>query len=172
LFSDLRPKYSIFSNGNGDVVRSCVPQRISENLSRLVFGNSYRDVLGFMKRSQFLLLFPLIFIFFSSAPAKDLKKDMALMMQWFEGRFDNFAQTQEEKESKAEFPHEHIHSIFARVNLPAIGENVFYVQQYMDGNEAKIYRQRLYVFSANKKEKAIELKIYTFADEKAVVNRN
>ena len=92
------------------------------------------------------------------------------MMQWFEGRFDNFAQTVEEKEAKAEFPHERIHSIFARVNLPNVGENVFYVQQYMDGDETKIYRQRLYVFTPNKKEKAIELKIYTFPDEKAVLN--
>ncbi len=105
-----------------------------------------------------------------SAAAQNLKKELPLMMSWFAGRFDNFAQTVEEKEAKAEFPHEQIHSIFHRVNLPNIGENVFYVQQYMDGNEAKIYRQRLYIFTPNKKEKAIELKIYTFPDEKAVLN--
>jgi hypothetical protein len=120
------------------------------------------------KLSCAILLFT--FVGFSGAAAQNLKKELPLMMQWFEGRFDNFAQTVEEKESKAEFPHEQIHSIFTRVNLPNIGENVFYVQQYMDGNEAKIYRQRLYVFTPNKKEKAIELKIYTFPDEKAVLN--
>lgn len=106
----------------------------------------------------------------SGVAAQNLKKDLPLMMQWFEGRFDNFAQTVEEKEAKAEFPHERIHSIFARVNLPNIGENVFYVQQFMDGDAAKIYRQRLYVFTPNKREKAVELKIYTFPDEKAVLN--
>ncbi len=110
------------------------------------------------------------FVCVSGATAQNFKKELPLMMQWFEGRFDNFAQTVEEKESKAEFPHEQIHSIFHRVNLPNIGENVFYVQQYIDGNEAKVYRQRLYVFAPNKKEKAIELKIYTFPDEKAVLN--
>ena len=61
--------------------------------------------------------------------------DLRLMMNGFEGRFDNYQQVIEEKESTAEFPHEHIHSIFARVNLPR--ENVFYVKQYMDGDEAK-----------------------------------
>jgi CpeT/CpcT family (DUF1001) len=113
----------------------------------------------------------LIFLVVSIAPAQSkLDKDLRLMMRWFEGRFDNFAQTVEEKEAKTEFPHERIHSIFARVNLPDIGANVFYVQQFMDGDANKIYRQRLYVFTPNKKEKAVELKIYTFPDEKAVLN--
>jgi hypothetical protein len=105
-----------------------------------------------------------------SSSAQNLKADMTLMMKWFEGRFDNFAQTVEERESKAEFPHERIHSIFAGVQLPAFGENVFYVQQFMDGDPGKIYRQRLYSFTINKKESAIELKIFTFPDEKAVMN--
>ena len=120
---------------------------------------------------KFITVVCLILLSFSIAPAQSkLETDLRLMMQWFEGRFDNYGQTVEEKEVKTEFPHEHIHSIFARVNLPNIGENVFYVQQYMDGNPAKIYRQRLYVFSANKQEKAIELKIYIFPDEKAVAD--
>lgn len=122
-----------------------------------------------MKKFFLILQFLLIFALTVSAKP-DLKKDLALMMQWFEGRFDNFAQTQEEKESKAEFPHEHIHSIFARVNLPQLGENVFYVQQYMDGDEAKVYRQRLYIFTPDKKENAVKLTIYAFDDEKKYRN--
>lgn len=121
-----------------------------------------------MKKTS--LISSVLLLFALSVVAQNPSKEMPLMMKWFEGRFDNYAQTFEEKESKAEFPHERIHSIFARVNLPAIGENVFYVQQFMDGDETKIYRQRLYVFTPNKKEKAIELKIYTFPDEKAVLN--
>ena len=119
-----------------------------------------------------LLLIPLVFLCVMNAAAKNLDDDLRLMMQWFEGRFDNFQQTVEEKDAKAEFPHERIHSIFARVKLPQFGENVFYVQQYLDGNPTKIYRQRLYVFTPNKKEKAVELKIYTFDDEKKYVDAN
>ncbi|HNU07438.1 MAG TPA: chromophore lyase CpcT/CpeT [Pyrinomonadaceae bacterium] len=114
-------------------------------------------------------LFVVIMAFSASAKTK-LEDDMRLFLTWFDGRFDNFAQTVEEKDSKAEFPHERIHSIFKRVDLPQIGEYVFYVQQFMDGDETKIYRQRLYVFTISKAEKAIELKINTFADEKAVMN--
>ena len=112
----------------------------------------------------------IVFLSIQTVAAQNPEKDLRLMMSWFEGRFDNYAQTVEEKETKTEFPHERIHSIFARINLPNIGENVFYVQQYMDGDEAKTYRQRLYVFTPNRKEKAIELKIFTFPDEKAVLN--
>ena len=117
-----------------------------------------------------LAIFTLVTLLAISGSAQNLKSDMALMMKWFEGRFDNFAQTHDEKDDKAEFPHERIHSIFARVSLPAIGENVFYVQQYADGDPVKIYRQRLYSFVANKTEKAIELRIYTFPNEKAVLD--
>ena len=112
----------------------------------------------------------IVFLSIQTVAAQNPENDLRLMMSWFKGRFDNYAQTVEEKETKTEFPHERIHSIFARGNLPNIGENVFYVQQYMDGDETKIYRQRLYVFTPNRKEKAIELKIFTFPDEKAVLN--
>ncbi len=121
--------------------------------------------------SRITFVFVLLVCFASVASAQSkLEDDLRLMMKWFEGRFDNFQQTVEEKDARTEFPHERIHSIFARVRLPQIGENVFYVQQYMDGDAAKIYRQRLYVFTPNKTENAIELKIYTFPDEKAVLN--
>lgn len=103
-----------------------------------------------------------------SAFAQNLSSDLQAMMKLFEGEFDNYAQVWEEKEQKAQFPHEHIHSIFARVNLPAVGDQVFYVKQYMDGDPNKIYRTRLYSFVPNEKENAIELRIYTFPDEKAV----
>lgn len=122
-----------------------------------------------LKRIAILSL--IVFASSTGAFAKGkLESDFKLFLSWFEGRFDNYAQTVDEKDSKAEFPHEWIHSIFARVDLPQIGQDVFYVQQYMDGDESKIYRQRLYVFAINKAEKAIELKIHTFADEKAVLN--
>jgi hypothetical protein len=119
-----------------------------------------------MRRKNFIAAAFFTFVLTSGAAAQNLKNDLTLLMRWFEGRFDNYAQTIEEKESKAEFPHERIHSIFHRAHLPNIGENVFYVQQYLDGDETKVYRQRLYVFAPNEAERAIELRIYTFDDEK------
>jgi CpeT/CpcT family (DUF1001) len=91
-----------------------------------------------------------------------LSAELAQMMTLFKGEFDNFQQVHKEKEDKYPHIHEHIHSIFAPVEVPAFGKNVFYVKQYMDGNPSKIYRQRLYSFSEDTQEKAIRLDIYSF----------
>jgi hypothetical protein len=66
------------------------------------------------------------------------------MLAWFAGEFDNNRQVFVEREQKlpAAEVHQHIHSIFTKVDLPAFGPHVFYVQQYLDGDPAKIYRQR------------------------------
>ena len=97
--------------------------------------------------------------------APTLKDDMALMLSWFKGEFDNFQQVYKEKEDKIAEPHEHIHSIFTPVTLPAFGQNVFYVMQYMDGDPKKVYRQRMYAFNEDPTENAIRLDIYSFATD-------
>jgi hypothetical protein len=100
--------------------------------------------------------------FSQSKGANNLSSDMKLMLSMFKGEFDNFWQVAKEKEDSVKNVHEHIHSIFAPVSVPALGENVFYVKQYMDGNPKKIYRQRLYSFKQDDKEKAVRLDIYSF----------
>jgi CpeT/CpcT family (DUF1001) len=95
----------------------------------------------------------------------DLNADMQEMLGWFEGEFDNFQQVYKEKEDKVKEVHEHIHSVFKKVSLPAFGENVFYVIQYFDGDTAKIYRQRIYSFVPDKAEQAIRLDIYSFKSD-------
>lgn len=129
-----------------------------------------------MRRRFFIIIVLTLFFSLSArtspvaSQSVALNNDLKLMMEWFAGEFDNYEQAYGEKESRAPHPHEHIHSIFHRVNLPAFGAHVFYVKQYMDGDPTKIYRQRLYSFAPDIKENAIELRIYTFPDEKAVTN--
>ena len=99
-----------------------------------------------------------------------LEADLQLMMEWFEGRFDNHWQAREEAELEVEHPHGRIHSIFAPVEMPELGEHVFYVQQYANGNPEDIYRQRIYSFGVDRDEQAIELLIYAPPDPAAVVD--
>lgn len=117
-------------------------------------------------KQRFLAISLIFFSFLTISAKGKLEEDMKLFGQWFEGRFDNYAQYYNNKENKVEHPHEHIHSIFKRVNLPNLGKDVFFVQQYMDGDESKVYRQRLYIFTPDKKEKALKLTIYNFDEEK------
>jgi len=104
-------------------------------------------------------------------PAGDLEEDLQVMVSWFAGEFDNPLQVVEEEEEDPppEQAHEWIHSIFHRVELPQFGEHVFYVEQYLDGDPSKIYRNRLYSFAPNDEEGAIELTILSFDDSESVV---
>ena len=90
------------------------------------------------------------------------------MLEWFSGRFDNYWQARSDEAQEVEEPHGRIHSIFAPVDLPAVGQNVFYVQQYSGGDPEKIYRQRLYDFKVDEEEGAIVLVIYAVPDAAAV----
>jgi len=100
-----------------------------------------------------------------------LEKDLALFLDWFPGRFDNSLQVFWEPSLgvEEENRHEHIHSIFKPVDLPAFGEHVFYVEQYLNGDPSDIYRQRIYVFSADAEADAIRLQIYTPNDVENLV---
>ena len=91
-----------------------------------------------------------------------LEADLDVLLEWFEGRFDN------DREvffgAAAGVPEDarngRIHSIFRKVDLPSFGEHVFYVEQYSGDDPSAIYRQRIYVFSADHEANAIRLDIY------------
>ena len=99
------------------------------------------------------------------------EKDFRTFLSWFEGEFDSNEQVAfaEELGIPKDAVPERIHSIFRRVDLPAFGEHVFYVEQYLDGDPARIYRQRLYVFSLDERAQAIKLAIHIPADTKVLV---
>jgi hypothetical protein len=98
-----------------------------------------------------------------------LDKDMSLMLEWFPGRYDNDLQVYFDGElnTPQENRNGRIHSIFAPVTLPAFGPNTFYVEQYADGDPTKIYRQRIYRFSADYAENAVKLEIFAPSPEQA-----
>lgn len=101
-----------------------------------------------------------------------LDRDFRTFLKWFPGVYDNQEQVyfEEQLGVPEDERHERIHHTFARVELPAFGDNVFYVQQYLDDDPSKIYRQRIYVFTADYDENAIRLAIHTPPDVEAIVD--
>lgn len=113
---------------------------------------------------------PLLALLLTAPPAPlSLEEQLRLFLEWFPGEYDNHEQVFRAR-AKGETPHERLHHIFAPVSLPAFGEHVFYVQQSFPEEGGRIYRQRLYVFAANPERQAIELVIYSFPDEQAVLD--
>jgi len=94
-------------------------------------------------------------------------EDMDRFLSWFEGEFDNNEQVwQQASDGIAEGDrHEHIHHIFKPVEAPGLGERIFFVKQYLNGDYEEVYRQRIYSFTRDEAESAIRLAIYTFNDE-------
>jgi hypothetical protein len=99
-----------------------------------------------------------------AAPAS-LEQQLQTFLQWFPGEYDNYEQVYADTENQVEQIHEHIHHIFYPASSPSMGDHVFFVQQYMDGNPQQIYRQRLYRFSIDAEESALRLDIFSFKNE-------
>ena len=102
---------------------------------------------------------------FSQLSLADLEADLARLMQWFPGEYDNTEQHDADVAAGKEQVHEHIFHIFKPVSAPAIGPHAVFVKQYMDGNYEEVYRQRLYSFSADQATESVKLVIYSFKDE-------
>lgn len=99
-----------------------------------------------------------------------LDKDLATVVQWLDGEWDNSEQWHFAREQNVaeELRNPRTHHIFRKVDLPALGANVFYVQQYLDDDPSKIYRQRFYVFTADYAKQAVRLDILAPKDSGAV----
>lgn len=110
----------------------------------------------------------------AQTPTKDdvLRRDFTEMLQWFEGEYDNMEQVyfDELMEVGPDEQHERIHSIFKRADLPGVGADTFYVQQYSDNDPAKVYRQRIYSFMPDYERRAIALRILSFKDAAAALD--
>jgi hypothetical protein len=98
------------------------------------------------------------------AQANSLQDDFSRLLSWFPGEYDNYEQNWQDKLDQVEQVHEHIHHIFFPVDASAVGAHTFFVQQYMDGDPANVYRRRFYSFSLDPEEQAIRLDIYSFND--------
>jgi len=100
-------------------------------------------------------------------PITSQAQQLEHFLGWFAGEYDNNEQVWQQGEDgiAPEQRHEHIHHIFVPTSVPAVGEHVFFVKQYLGRDYEDVYRQRLYRFSDNEQRGAIELAIYNFHDE-------
>ncbi len=99
-------------------------------------------------------------------------RDLVQLTTWFEGTFDNQEQAWFETEGRAKAPpaekHERMHAVHRRVSLPAFGAHVFYIEEYLDDDPEKVFRQRLASFESAL-EQGIRMKLWFFKDAKSVL---
>ena len=118
-----------------------------------------------MNRLNIVSLFIILVLSLSPALAAPTELEFQRFLDWFEGEFDNYEQVWQQKTDGEKDILEHIHHIFEPVDLPQVGNHVFFVKQYQNGDHSRVYRQRLYSFTTNEVENAIQLTVFSFLDE-------
>jgi len=119
----------------------------------------------------------------ASANLPPLKADFDRFISWFGGEWNNNEQVwqqsadakislaaavkEEAKNKLVEEKITHTHHIFAPILAPKIGSHIYYIQQSLDGDLTKSYRQRIYRISPDEKENAVKLEIFNLPDDKA-----
>ncbi len=97
-----------------------------------------------------------------------LEREIEYLMELWPGDYDNREQIQFDfnagKRTFETGAHLRIHSQIRRVDLPAFGEYVLYVEEYRDNDPSNIFRQRLYEVMADEDENAIRIKLHFFKD--------
>ena len=124
-----------------------------------------------MKKLLTLLTSLILSISANAQTANDvLDRDFRLMMSWLEGEFDNSEQFYFEDEMKVadDLRKSRIHITFKKIDLPSIGEHVYYLEQYTDNNPEVVGRQRLFSFSTDYENSNIRMEALVFKDASLV----
>jgi hypothetical protein len=112
----------------------------------------------------------------AAAPAADPRddpsaRDLVRLVRWFEGTWDNQEQVWFETEGRAQVPeaerHERVHAVHRRIELPAFGAIVFYVEEYLGDDPSKVFRQRLVTFESAR-ARGVRMRQGLFRDPGAV----
>lgn len=119
----------------------------------------------------------LVFLLFGGisldAQSDQNARDLVKLSTWFEGSFDNDSQLWFEGrrgwKGNEEEKHGRIHATHIRINAPEIGEHVFYVEEFLDGDSAKVARQRIVSFESVPDSAHMLMKLYFLKDAAAVL---
>ncbi|MEM9305639.1 MAG: chromophore lyase CpcT/CpeT [Pseudomonadota bacterium] len=119
--------------------------------------------------SRFLGALGTLMLVSSAAGADDhvsLEAQLDQLMEWFPGEYDNHVQVYRQMTERVppEQLHRQTHHIFHPVSVTGIPEPSLYAQQSQHYDRSDLYRQRIYSFSINADEQAIQLTIYTPQD--------
>ncbi|NKB45290.1 MAG: hypothetical protein GKS03_13540, partial [Alphaproteobacteria bacterium] len=98
----------------------------------------------------------------------ELEGHLRLAMEWWPGEYDNHEQIVRRSGGGISIhqyePIFRIHSHYIAIDLPDLGENVLYVEEYLNADPSKISRIRVYSLSVDEAEQAVKVKLYAFKD--------
>jgi hypothetical protein len=99
-------------------------------------------------------------------------RDILILTDWFEGEFDNEEQRwfYTRNGGEGDPPHLRIHAIHKRLDVPNIGDHVFYIQHYINDDPTDVARQRIAVFISEPDDQSIRMKQGFFKEPDKALN--
>jgi hypothetical protein len=99
----------------------------------------------------------------------ELDGHLRLLMNWWPGEYDNHEQIVRQSGGGISVhvyePVFRIHSHFGRLDLPELGENVLYVEEYLNNDPANISRICVYSLTVDEVAQGVRIKLHAFKDE-------
>ena len=108
--------------------------------------------------------------------AENLTAERVTLLNWVQGSFSNARQTREgtnalaDKPATADAAPDLLFPIFKKIDVPALGAHVVYLQWPMGSPEGKLQRQRIWVFADDPARNAIMMKFYTLKEPQKWLN--
>ena len=113
-----------------------------------------------------------------SASSAAAESDLEIIMEWWPGDYDNDTQIAGleaggkpiwRADDSGEGGHIQITSHYRKVNLPAFGDHVLYVEETKFGDPNALFRQRIYALSEDAESGQARVKLWYFNDKKRYV---
>jgi len=104
------------------------------------------------------------------------KSDIEVILDWWQGDYDNDAQIaalkadgapiwQKDVEGQTLGGHLPVVAHYRKVEMELFGESVLYVEEKTFGEDGNPYRQRLYTLDFDEETKALSVKLWSFKDK-------
>ncbi len=92
---------------------------------------------------------------------------LARLLEWFPGEFDNASQVEAQRAPDSttlqSARHDRVHAIHHPVALPAFGPHVYYLEEYLNGDPERVFRQRIVSFNVED-DIEVRMKLYFLKD--------
>lgn len=95
--------------------------------------------------------------------AQKREDDLAELLSWLPGRYDNGVQAQHDAQARVQAAHDHVALLVMPVSTPRLGHHVFYLQEMAPDNPERIMSQRMFSFDIDEKRGIIGL-MYNFIE--------
>jgi hypothetical protein len=95
--------------------------------------------------------------------ARKQQEDLADVLSWLPGHYDNLAQVQHDAQFNVHPPHDHVALLIMPTLTPRLGHHVLYVQEMAPDNAERIMTQRMFSFDVDEDRGVVGL-AYTFVE--------